>query len=64
MNNEKDKLLVPPPPPPLIPGTNIPLEPPPPHNMEEFLKNAGQQVFSSNKGYKRGYKGINVGCLM
>lgn len=46
---------MPPPPPP-----SIPLEPPPPHNMEEFLKNAGQQVFSSNKGYK----GINVGCLM
>lgn len=38
---------MPPPPPP-----SIPLEPPPPHNMEEFLKNAGQQVFCSNKWFR------------
>lgn len=38
--DKSTKVLVPPPPPP-----SIPLEPPPPHNMEEFLKNAGQQVF-------------------
>lgn len=57
MNDEKDKaskVLVPPPPPP-----SIPLEPPPPHNMEEFLKNAGQQVFCSNIS---GLEVIFFGC--
>lgn len=38
--DKSTKALEPPPTPP-----SIPLEPPPPHNMEEFLKNAGQQVF-------------------